>query len=319
MARSFLKDTDFTEKEAAEVFALAHRYKKLRSAGRLDVLQGQSWGLIFFKKSTRTRLSFEAGVYELGGHPMVINASDLQLSRGETVEDTAKIMGRVLHGIVIRTVEQEMVEKFAENSGLPVVNALTDLLHPCQSYTDMFTMMEFFSAGEPDVDSLKGKKLAFFGDTACNMAYSLALSGGMFGMEVVLCGPEEFAPQPVLDGLFKEAGISKTFRFTSDPEDAARGADAVYTDVWVSMGKEEEKAERLKIMAPYQVNEKLFGLSGKNSIFMHCLPAHSGEEVSEGVLRSKRSVIFDQAENRLHVQKAILSMLVKKNRGTGGI
>lgn len=314
MVRSFLKDTDFTTAEATEVFSLAHRYKKLRSAGRLDVLQGQSWGLIFFKKSTRTRLSFEAGVYELGGHPMVMNANDLQLSRGETVEDTARIMGRFLHGLVIRTFEQEIVEKFAENSGLPVVNALTDLLHPCQSYTDMFTMMEFFSAGEPNVESLKGKKFAFFGDTACNMAYSLALAGGLFGVETVLCGPKEFAPEPVLDKIYKDAKLPKNYRFTTDPEDAAKGANVIYTDVWVSMGKEEEKAERLKTLAPYQVNEKLFKVADKNALFMHCLPAHSGEEVSEGVLRGKHSVIFDQAENRLHVQKAIVSYLVQKNR-----
>lgn len=311
MAKSFLKDTDLTPAQAREVFDLAKRYKKIRSAGRLGVLGGQSWGLIFFKKSTRTRLSFEAGVYELGGHPMMINAADLQLSRGETVEDTARIMGRFLHGLVIRAYEQEVVEKFAQYSGLPVVNALTDLLHPCQSYTDMFTMAEVFSNGDPDWESLKGKKFAFFGDTACNMAYSLALAGGLFGVEVVLCGPKKFAPAPELDKLYKDAKLAKNYRFTTDPADAAKNADVLYTDVWVSMGKEEEKAERLKTLAPYQVNEKLFKLASKDAIFMHCLPAHSGEEVSEGVLRGKRSVIFDQAENRLHVQKAIISYIVK--------
>ncbi|MBQ6533805.1 MAG: ornithine carbamoyltransferase [Opitutales bacterium] len=311
MAKSFLKDTDLTPAQAREVFDLAKRYKKIRSAGRLGVLGGQSWGLIFFKKSTRTRLSFEAGVYELGGHPMMINAADLQLSRGETVEDTARIMGRFLHGLVIRAYEQEVVEKFAQYSGLPVVNALTDLLHPCQSYTDMFTMAEVFSNGDPDWENLKGKKFAFFGDTACNMAYSLALAGGLFGVEVVLCGPKKFAPAPELDKLYKDAKLAKNYRFTTDPADAAKNADVLYTDVWVSMGKEEEKAERLKTLAPYQVNEKLFKLASKDAIFMHCLPAHSGEEVSEGVLRGKRSVIFDQAENRLHVQKAIISYIVK--------
>ncbi len=315
MVRSFLKDTDFNISEATEVFDLAHRYKTMRSAGIIDVLRGESWGLIFFKKSTRTRLSFEVGVYELGGHPMIINASDLQLSRGETIEDTAKIMGRFLHGLVIRTFGQDIVEDFAKYSGLPVVNALTDLLHPCQSYTDMFTMMEYFSNGKPSVESLKGKKFVFFGDTACNMAYSLALAGSMFGVEVVLCGPEEFKPEPVLDTLFAEASLSANYTFTSDPEAAARDADVLYTDVWVSMGKEEEKAERIKTMSPYQVNEKLFSLASKKAIFMHCLPAHSGEEVSEGVLRGERSIIFDQAENRLHVQKAILGMLAYKNRG----
>lgn len=317
MVKSFLRDTDLTPSQAKEVFETACRYKKLRSAGVTDVLRGQSWGLIFFKKSTRTRLSFEAGVYELGGHPMIINSADLQISRGETVEDTAKIMGRYLHGLVIRTFGQDIVESFAKNSGLPVVNALTDLLHPCQSYTDMFTMMEYFSAGEPNLESIKGKKFVFFGDTACNMAYSLALAGGMFGVEVVLCGPEEFRPSKELDKLFKDADMTPSYSFTADPELAAKNADVLYTDVWVSMGKEEEKAERLKQMAPYQVNEELFKLASKDSIFMHCLPAHSGEEVSEGVLRGKKSIVFDQAENRLHVQKAIVSWLAQYNRSRG--
>ena len=316
MVRSFLKDTDLTPAEAAEVFDLAYRYKKLRSAGVMDVLRGQSWGLVFFKKSTRTRLSFEAGIYELGGHPMVMNSSDLQISRGETIEDTARIMGRFLHGIVIRTFGQDIVETFAKYSGLPVVNALTDLLHPCQSYTDMFTMMEYFSKGTPSVESLKGKKFVFFGVTACNMAYSLALAGSMFGVEVVLCGPEEFKPSKDLDKLFEDAKLSKNYTFTDDPIKAAKGANILYTDVWVSMGKEDEKAERIKIMSPYQVNEKLFKVAAKDSYFMHCLPAHSGEEVSEGILRGSKSIIFDQAENRLHVQKAIVSWLVQQNRKT---
>ncbi len=314
MVRSFLKDTDFTPAEAKEVFELAARYKATRSVGIIDVLKSQSWGLIFFKKSTRTRLSFEAGIYELGGHPMVMSSNDLQISRGETIEDTARIMGRFLHGLVIRTFEQEIVEKFAQYSGLPVVNALTDLLHPCQSYTDMFTMMEFFSNGKPTPESIKGKKFVFFGDTACNMAYSLALAGAMFDVEVVLCGPEDFKPEPVLNKLFKEAKLTPTWSFTSDPSAAAKNANVLYTDVWVSMGKEDEKAERIKTMSPYQVNSDLFKGAAKNALFMHCLPAHAGEEVSQEVLDSKRSVIFDQAENRLHVQKAIVSYLVNKNK-----
>lgn len=314
MVRSFLKDTDFTPAEAAKVFELAHRYKQVRNAGILDVLKGQSWGLIFYKKSTRTRLSFEAGIYELGGHPMVMNAGDLQLSRGETVEDTAKIMGRFLHGIVIRTFGQDIVESFAANSNLPVVNALTDLLHPCQAYTDMFTMMEKFGDGSADVSAIKGRKFVFFGDTACNMAYSLALSGAMFGVEVVLCGPDKFRPEPVLDELFKQAKLAPTYTFETDPLKASKGADVLYTDVWVSMGKEEEKASRLATLAPYQVNDALFKAASKDAIFMHCLPAHSGEEVSESVLRGSRSIVFDQAENRLHVQKAIVSTLASLNK-----
>ncbi len=314
MVRSFLKDTDFSPAEAKEVFDLAARYKATRSAGIIDVLKSESWGVLFFKKSTRTRLSFEAGLYELGAHPMVMSSNDLQISRGETIEDTARIMGRFLHGLVIRTFEQEIVEKFAQYSGLPVINALTDLLHPCQSYTDMFTMTEFFSDGKPTTESIKGKKFVFFGDTACNMAYSLALAGAMFDVEVVLCGPNEFKPEPVLDKLFKEAKLAPTWTFTSDPIEASGKADVLYTDVWVSMGKEDEKAERIKTMSPYQVNDNLFRVANKNALFMHCLPAHAGEEVSQEVLDGKHSVIFDQAENRLHVQKAIVSYLVGKNR-----
>ncbi len=317
MVRSFLRDTDFTPQEATEVFNLAARYKATRSAGVIDVLKGESWGVLFFKKSTRTRLSFEAGLYELGAHAMVMNSNDLQISRGETIEDTARIMGRFLHGIVIRTFEQEIVEKFAKYSGRPVVNALTDLLHPCQTYTDMFTMMEYFSDGAPNPESIKGRKLVFFGDTACNMAYSLALSGAMCGVEVVLCGPKQFKPAPVLDTLFKDANLAPTWSFTSDPMEAARNADVLYTDVWVSMGKEDEKAERIKTMSPYQVNNALFKAAKKDAVFMHCLPAHSGEEVAQEVLDSPRSIIFDEAENRLHVQKAIVSYLVNKNRQLG--
>ena len=245
---------------------------------------------------------------------MVINSSDLQISRGETVPDTARIMGRYLHGIVIRTFGQDIVEDFAKYSGLPVVNALTDLLHPCQSYTDIFTMSEYFGGGESDIDSVKGRKLVFFGDTACNMAYSLALTGSMFGVNVVLCGPEEFKPKPVLDKLFKDAGIPKNYSFTSNPEEAAKDADVLYTDVWVSMGKEDEKAARIKAMSPYQVNSKLFKLASKDAVFMHCLPAHAGEEVSADVLEGNRSIIFDQAENRLHVQKAVLGTLARMNK-----
>ncbi len=312
--RSFLKDTDFSPSEAAEVFSLAYRLKKQRNAGILNVLRGGSWGLLFFKKSTRTRLSFEVGVHELGGHPVMMNANDLQISRGETVEDTAKIMGRFLHGIIIRTFKQEDVEDFAKYSGLPVINALTDLLHPCQTYTDMFTICEHFGKGSFDCDILKGKRIAFFGDTACNMAYSLSLSAAMFGAEVVLCGPGEFRPSKELDALFKSAKLKPTWSFTDDPSAAAKGSDVLYTDVWVSMGKEDEKEERLKRMAPYQVNEKLFKLAKKDSIFMHCLPAHAGEEVSPEVLGSPRSIVFDEAENRLHVQKAIMATLAEMNR-----
>ena len=218
-------------------------------------------------------------------------------------------MGRYLHGIVIRAFGHDVVEDFKKYSGIPVVNALTDALHPCQSYTDIFTMMEHFGNGNPTLEAIKGRKFVFYGDTACNMAYSLALAGGMFGLEVVLSGPEEFRPTKELDKFFEDANLNPTWTFEPDPEKAATNADVLYTDVWVSMGKEAEKAERIKTMSPYQVNEKLFAKAKDSAIFMHCLPAHAGEEVSAGVLNSKKAIIFDEAENRLHVQKAILTGL----------
>lgn len=307
--RSFLRETDFSYEEAKEVFAIANRYKKIRPAGRLDVLKDESWGLIFFKKSTRTRLSFQTGVYELGANPMVLEANDLQISRGETIPDTARVMGRYLHGLVIRAYEHSIVEDFKKYSGIPVVNALTDALHPCQSYTDIFTMMEYFGKNEPTLEAIKGRKFVFYGDTACNMAYSLALAGGMFGLEVVLSGPEEFRPTDELNKFFADANLKPTWTFESDPEKAAKNADVLYTDVWVSMGKEDEKAERIKTMSPYQVNAKLFKQAKPEAIFMHCLPAHAGQEVSEEILNSPKAIIFDEAENRLHVQKAILTGL----------
>ncbi|MFI3291707.1 MAG: ornithine carbamoyltransferase [Opitutales bacterium] len=311
MRKSFLKETDFSVDQAQEVFELAMRYKKSRSACPLDLLRGQSWAMMFFKKSTRTRLSFQVGLYELGANAMLLDTNELQLSRGESVEDTAKIMNRYLSGLVIRAYEHSLVEDFAKYSDLPVVNALTDFLHPCQSYTDTFTMLERFSNGDMSLESLKGKKFTFFGDTACNMANSLALAGSMFGFEVVLCGPEGFEPSSEVDKLYTDAGIEKTWSFDSDPKRAAKNADVLYTDVWVSMGMEDEMEKRLKLFSPYQVNSELMGLAKDNALFMHCLPAHAGQEVSEEVLNSKASIVFDEAENRLHVQKAIMSKLVK--------
>ena len=311
--RHFLKETDLTIAETATVFAQAAALKAGRASAHTSDLARQSWGLLFFKKSTRTRVSFQVGVHELGGLPVMLNADDMQISRGETVADTAKVLSRYLHGMVIRCHEHALLEEFAQSGTMPVINALSDFLHPCQFMTDMFTLAERWAKGKPEqyVQSLKGRKIAFLGDTACNMANSFVLGGAALGLEVALAGPKGFEPSAEIKKQLKQDGLKETFSFTTDATAAVKGADMVYTDVWVSMGMESEKAERLKLMQPYQVNAKLLSLAKPDAYFMHCLPAHPGEEVSAEVLASPQSIIFDQAENRLHVQKAILAHLAR--------
>ncbi len=316
--KHFLKETDFTPPEVAETFALARKLKAERGQSAGTVLQHQTWALIFSKSSTRTRVSFEVGIHELGGNPLFLNKNDIQLGRGESVEDTAKVLSRFVHGLVVRTYEHAEVERLAAAGTVPVINALTDFLHPCQIYTDAFTMAERWApAGAGGADllaSLKGRKIAFLGDTACNMANSWVLGANLFGMRVSLAGPKGFEPSAEFQALLAKEGFAGGYEFTTDPMQAVKDADVVYTDVWVSMGKEEEKRERLALMAPYSVTAELFAAAKPDALFMHCLPAHPGEEVQEAVLANPRSIIFDQAENRLHVQKAIMSMLARAAR-----
>ncbi len=311
--KHFLKETDFKAAELPKLFATAHTLKRTRGrAGSPKPLAGQTWALIFSKSSTRTRVSFEVGIHELGGNAIFLNKNDIQMGRGETIEDTAKVLSRFVHGLVVRTFDHSDVERLAAAGTVPVVNALTDFLHPCQIYTDAFTMAERWSKGKTGkalVDSLRGRKIAFLGDTACNMAYSWILGASLFGMKISLAGPKAFAPGPELDALLAAEGRKKEYHFTTDPLEAVRDADVVYTDVWVSMGKEEETKERIRTMSPYAVTGKVFAAAKRDALFMHCLPAHAGEEVSQEVLDNPRSIIFDQAENRLHTQKAILCAL----------
>lgn len=308
----FLKVTDFTLKQAQSVFSLAKSFKQ----DRLNVpnsLNKQSWGLLFYKNSTRTRVSFEVGIHELGGYPVVLNAKQTQISRGETTADSAKVLSRYLHGLVIRTHEHSIVEDFARHATMPIINGLTDFNHPCQLYTDIYTLLEHFSPESVAIDSLKGKKVAFFGDGACNMANCWIVTAALFGMELAISGPKEFEPKQTVIDRLKADNLPVNFTHTENPEAAAKDADVIYTDVWVSMGDEDETEKRRTQMVPYQVNQKLLKLAKKNAYFMHCLPAHAGEEVSQDVLDSPQSIIFDQAENRLHVQKAIMSKLVELN------
>ncbi|MFT6235804.1 MAG: ornithine carbamoyltransferase [Lentimonas sp.] len=308
----FLKVTDFTLEQAQEVFSLAKVFKDDRF-NTPAVLNKQSWGLLFYKSSTRTRVSFEVGINELGGYPIVLNSQQTQIGRGETVEDSSKVLSRYLHGLVIRAYQHEVVTEFAKHATMPIINGLTDFNHPCQLYADIFTLLERYSPDAVDINTLKGKKVAFLGDSACNMANSWILTAAMFGMEIILSGPKGFAPkQAVIDAL-KAEGLPVNYTYTTDPKEAVKDADAIYTDVWVSMGDEAQAAQRLKEMAPYQVNAELLALAKPNAYFLHCLPAHAGQEVSQEVLDSPQSIIFDEAENRLHAQKAIMAKLVELN------
>jgi ornithine carbamoyltransferase len=309
--RHFLKDTDFNRAEVAQIFDLAARLKRDRGTHEKP-LAGQTWALIFSKSSTRTRVSFEVGIHELGGNPLFLNRNDIQIGRGESVEDTAKVLSRFVHGLIVRTYEQSEVERLAAAGTIPIVNALTDFLHPCQIYTDAFTLTERWAHGGNRLESLRGRKIAFLGDTACNMAYSWILGAALFGMKISLAGPQQFAPGPEIDAQLAKDGLPKNYHFTTDPYEAVQDADVVYTDVWVSMGKEEETKERIRVMSPYQVTAKLFAAAKPDAYFMHCLPAHAGEEVEQAVLDHPRCIIFDEAENRLHTQKAILATLAKK-------
>jgi ornithine carbamoyltransferase len=310
MIRHFIKETDFSAHELPGLFNLAKSLKRFRNRHTPPSLERQSWGMLFYKNSTRTRISFEVGIGELGGRPIYLASKETQTSRGESVADTARVMSRYLHGLVIRTFSHADVEEYARMGSIPIINALTDFLHPCQIYTDAFTLAERWASGDGDyVESLKGKKIAFLGDAACNVANSWILGANLFGMEISLAGPDGFAPKQAIRDLCTKEGFSNPFHFTTDPVEAVRGADVVYTDVWVSMGDEAEEEQRIRQMQPYSVTAELMRAASPNALFMHCLPAHPGLEVTQEVLDSPASIIFDQAENRLHVQKAILSIL----------
>ncbi|PTX91517.1 ornithine carbamoyltransferase [Opitutus sp. ER46] len=306
--KHFLKETDFTASELPALFALAREFKANRGR-HATPLAGQTWAMIFSKSSTRTRVSFEVGIHELGGNPLFLNKNDIQLGRGESIEDTARVLSRFVHGLIVRTYDHAEVERLAEFGTIPVINALTDLLHPCQIYADLFTLAERWSNGGDLLGSLRGKKIAFVGDQGCNVANSWILGAAMAGMKISLAGPEGFDAAPAFNQLLAREGFSDAYQFTTDAYEAVRDADVVYTDVWVSMGKEEETKYRLRVMAPFQVNSKLFAAAKPGALFMHCLPAHAGEEVTQEVIDSPRSIIFDQAENRLHMQKAIMATL----------
>lgn len=285
--------------EMKKILAAAAIMKRERDRHKTQPLAGQTWALMFSKSSTRTRVSFEVGVSELGGRPMFLSTTDIQMGRGEPVRDTARVLGRMIHGAVFRTYAQADVEVFAQYAKIPTINALTDEEHPCQILADIFTIQE-------KRGPMAGKVVTFVGDGACNVAVSWIFAAAKLGFEVRIAAPENFQPSAA---LLKRAGGNIVC--TNDIKVAARGADVLYTDVWVSMGKEAESADRLKALAGYQINQSLVKLAKPDALVMHCLPAYRGREIDEATFEVHAQTIFDQAENRLHVQKAILGWVVR--------
>lgn len=296
--KNLLSIESLSRAEMDLILANTATIKRERGHHKTQPLAGQTWALIFAKSSTRTRVSFEVGIRELGGDVMFLSAQDIQLGRGEPIKDTARVMGRMVHGAVIRTFAQKDVEEFAHYSQIPTINALTDDEHPCQILADILTFQE-------KRGSIQGKTMAFIGDGACNMANSWIWAAAKFGFELRIAAPKQFQPAPEL--LKKAAG---KISVTDDIKAAAKGADLLYTDVWISMGKEAEAAERIQILTGYQINEALIKLAKPDALVMHCLPAYRGKEIDEATFEANAETIFDEAENRLHVQKSILSWTV---------
>lgn len=303
--KDFISLHDLTGDEVKELLKLAITLKKQQKEGvPHQLLKGKTLGMIFTKSSTRTRVSFEVGMVQLGGYPLFLSSNDIQLGRGESIYDTAKVLERFLDGIMIRTFAHQDVLDLAEYADIPVINALTDLLHPCQVLADLQTVYE-------KKGKLEGLKLAYIGD-GNNMAHSLMYGCAKVGMDCAIASPEGYMPDGgVTENAkadFKKSGAELVI--TNDPVEAIKNADVVYSDTWVSMGMEDEKAERIKVFMPYQVNGELMKHADGEAIFMHCLPAYRGYEVTEEVIDGKQSVIFDEAENRLHAQKAVMATLM---------
>lgn len=289
--------------ELQEILALAAEMKATRGRHAAHPLRHQCWAMIFTKSSTRTRVSFEVGIRELGGDALFLNANDIQLGRGEPIKDTARVLGRMVHGIVIRTFAQSDVEELAQHSGLPVINALTDDEHPCQILADLQTMQERLGGYE-------GKVVTFVGDGACNMPISWMWAAAKLGFTLRIAAPKQYQPDAALLAKARAAGPG-TIEVTDDLDAAATGADVLYTDVWVSMGKEDEAAYRLAQLGGYQINAELVARAKPGVLVLHCLPAYRGKEITDDVLEKFADVIFDEAENRLHAQKAVLSLVAR--------
>ncbi len=303
MNKDFLALNQFTKDELDALFTLTRELKeKQRKGVEHHLLTGKSVALIFEKSSTRTRVSFEVGVYQLGGQPLFISSGTSQMGRGEPIKDTARVMARYCDGVMIRTYGQEIVEEFARHASVPVINGLTDLFHPCQIMADLFTVIEHRGGYE-------GLKFSWVGD-GNNMANTWIEAAAIFGFDLTLACPMGYEPDAQVLAWAKERATSKIV-LTADPREAVRDADVLNTDVWASMGQEAEQKEREKAFAGYQLNEALLDLAKGNCMVLHCLPAHRGEEITDGVIEGPHSAVWDEAENRLHVQKAIMATLMK--------
>jgi ornithine carbamoyltransferase len=296
--RHFLAIPEFSRQELIALFGLAARMKRREYDGQ--PLAGKTLGMIFTKSSTRTRVSFEVGAAQLGGRAIFLSSRDIQLGRGEPIKDTARVLSRYLDMIMIRTFAHADVEELARHASIPVINGLTDLLHPCQILADLLTVREHLGGWEHRV-------IAWVGD-GNNMAHSWLNAAGVLGFELRLACPEGYDPDPAI--LQRNKALT-TITLHRDPREAVRGAHVVNTDVWASMGQEEEQKQRERAFTGFQVNEALMALAAKDAIFLHCLPAHRGEEVTDGVIEGPQSRVFDEAENRLHAQKALMAMLVE--------
>jgi ornithine carbamoyltransferase len=298
--RSFTRVADFSRDELELVLELAERTKVTPPTEQL-FLPGRSLGMIFQKPSTRTRVSFEVGIAQLGGHGLYLRADDLQLGRGETIRDTATVLSRYLDGIVIRTFAQADVEELAEHAEIPVINGLTDETHPCQALADVLTIRE-------RLGRLEGVRVAYLGD-GNNVCSSLMVAAARLGSAFTAATPAGYEPDDRAVAVAREAGGE--VRVLHDPVEAVREADVLYTDVWTSMGQEEERERRLRDLAGFGITEELLGHAGNGAIVLHCLPAHYGEEITEEVLYGPRSAVWDQAENRLHAQKALMALVIR--------
>lgn len=303
--RDLLTLADYTSEEIHTILNVALQLKEMHKK-RIPTpyLQGKTLGMIFQKASTRTRVSFEVGMYQLGGQALLLSSNDMQLSRGETIADTARVLSRFLDGIMIRTSKQSDVEEMAEHADIPVINGLTDLTHPCQALADLLTIMEYKK-------KLKGLKLAYIGD-GNNIAHSLLIASSKVGMNISVATPKGYEPDQTITMIAKDEADRNNadIVISNDPFDAVKDADVVVTDVWASMGQESEAEDRAKAFKDYQVNSKLVSNAKPDFIFLHCLPAHRGEEVTSDVIDGVHSVVWDEAENRLHVQKAVLALLL---------
>jgi ornithine carbamoyltransferase len=305
--KDLLSVHDLTTAEVYSILELSHKLKKQQKEGIAHpLLKGKTLGMIFQKSSTRTRVSFEVGMWQLGGSALFLSGNDLQIGRGEPIKDTARVLSRYVDGIMIRTFSHQEVEELAAYASVPVINALTDLLHPCQALTDIFTVQEYKG-------QLQGLKMAFVGD-GHNMAHSLMHACAKVGMDITVAVPKGYEPQAAMVEKARKTSeaMGSKVEILYDPVQAVQNADVLYTDVWSSMGQEKEQAVRKQAFADFQINRQLLEMAKPDAIVLHCLPAHRGEEITDEVMESKQSVVFDEAENRLHVQKAIMALLMGK-------